>query len=318
MCVTPLAEGIDCDRIEEQNISVLCCIEGSSQRHICSTTPDYGNPKAVICAVPEHEPAEDCSLSLVFFGRQNQTTETVPLGKFVYETDRTQLLAVYLAQSVHDVESLEDWDEIRGEGFSLIDEDFSTLDDRLSCAFHHLLLPEKWSLLGDHKEQVARETLYHFCVRLGLVKFLRLLFTKPGAKLSLQIPNRHNELPKCLAQSRQHDELFRILSDPNAVERYAQPLPETHDLDNGACLRYTDQRTINIDIDVSNEQSKRPLDEDILLFHADLETSNLHQRESVFIKFVFNGFFRTELKKLSTAIFLTLHSRKTLNQVQRQ
>ena len=237
---------------------------------------------AVVCAVPEHEPAEECTLSLVFFGRMNKTTETVPLGKFSYETDQTQLLAVYLAQSVHDVESLEDWDEIRGEGFSLCDEDFSTLDDRLSCAFHHLLLPENWSLLGDHKDQVARETLYHFCVRLGLVKFMRLLFTKPGAKLCLQIPNRHNELPRSLANNRQHDELYRILSDANAVDRYAQPLPETHDLDHGACLRYTDHRTVNIDIDVSNEETRRPLNEDILLFseplHADMDTYNYHTR----------------------------------------
>ena len=177
---------------------------------------------AVVCAVPEHEPAEECSLSLVFFNRMNRTTETVPLGRFSYETDQTQLLAVYLAQSVHDVESLEDWDEIRGEGFSLCDEDFTTLDDRLSCAFHHLLLPENWSLLGDHKDQVARETLYHFCVRLRLVKFMRLLFTKPGAKLCLQIPNRHSELPRSLASNRQHEELHRILSDDSAVDRYAQ------------------------------------------------------------------------------------------------
>jgi len=43
-------------------------------------------------------------------------------------------------KSVHDVESLEDWDEIRGTGFSLCNEDFATLDERLCAAFHHLLL----------------------------------------------------------------------------------------------------------------------------------------------------------------------------------
>ena len=85
-------------------------------------------------------------MCLIFYGRINRTVETIPLGAFVYETDQTQLLAVYLAQSVNDVESLEDWDEIRGEGFSLSAEDFSTLDDRLACAFHHLLLPGKFPL----------------------------------------------------------------------------------------------------------------------------------------------------------------------------
>ena len=38
--------------------------------------------------------------------------------------------------------------------------------------------PDGWSLLGDNKVQMARETLFHFCARLGLVKFIRLLFSK--------------------------------------------------------------------------------------------------------------------------------------------
>ena len=139
-------------------------------------------------------------------------------------------MAVYLAQSVDDLESLEDWDEIRGEGFSLCSEDFADFDTRLTAAFQHLLLPTNWSLLGNHHNQPTRETLYHFCARLGLVKFIRYLFTKPGALVCLSIPNRHGELPSELAQSRNHHELHQVLTDDNAVERYRLPLSDTVEL----------------------------------------------------------------------------------------
>ena len=148
-----------------------------------------------------------------------------------------------MAQSVDDLESLEDWDEIRREGFSLCSEDFTDLDVRLTAAFQHLLLPVDRSLLGNHPEQPTRETLYHFCARLGLVKFMRLLFTKPGAQVCLSIPNRHGELPFELAQRREYDELFQVLTDNNTVERYKLNTPETVELDNGACLRSTERQT---------------------------------------------------------------------------
>ena len=115
-----------------------------------------------------------------------------------------------MAQSVDDLESLEDWDEIRREGFSLCSEDFTDLDVRLTAAFQHLLLPVDWLLLGNHPEQPTRETLYHFCARLGLVKFMRLLFTKPGAQVCLSIPNRHGEPSFELTHRREYDELFQV------------------------------------------------------------------------------------------------------------
>lgn len=51
--------------------------------------------------------------------------------------------------SVHDLEGLEDWDFIRGPQFCLANEDFPTLDERLTSAFQHLILPSTWNLLGD-------------------------------------------------------------------------------------------------------------------------------------------------------------------------
>jgi len=51
--------------------------------------------------------------------------------------------------SIHNLESLEDWDNICGENFSLEQEDFGSLDERLTSAFQHLILPSDWNLLGD-------------------------------------------------------------------------------------------------------------------------------------------------------------------------
>ena len=111
------------------------------------------------CSIPEHEPAENCKLILVFYTAAQKTIETIPLGTFLYRTDQTQLLAVYLAQSVDDLESLEDWDEIRGEGFSLCSEDFEDLDHRLTAAFQHLLLPEDFLTKGKLSADASKAVL---------------------------------------------------------------------------------------------------------------------------------------------------------------
>ena len=47
------------------------------------------------------------------------------------------------------MDSLEDWDFIQGPNFSLEREDFDTLDERLTSAFQHLILPPNWSVLGS-------------------------------------------------------------------------------------------------------------------------------------------------------------------------
>lgn len=47
-------------------------------------------------------------------------------------------MALYLQNSVQDLESLEDWDEIRGEKFALANEDFADLDTRLTASYYAL------------------------------------------------------------------------------------------------------------------------------------------------------------------------------------
>ena len=58
-------------------------------------------------------------------------------------------MKIYFNFSVHDVESLEDWDLIKDEGYCLENEDFETLDNRLTRAFKHLVLPDDWHILGQ-------------------------------------------------------------------------------------------------------------------------------------------------------------------------
>ena len=72
---------------------------------------------------------------------------------------------------MYDLRSLEDWDNIRGPNFSLSNEDFGTLDERLTSAFQHLILPHDWNLLGDTsagRYNLSDGTLcaqYHLCSR---------------------------------------------------------------------------------------------------------------------------------------------------------
>ena len=126
-------------------------------------------------------------------------------SNFSYIIDQTCYLSVYLAQSVYDLDALEDWDSIEGPQFSLAQEDFTTLDQRLCAAFDHLFLPDNWTITGNSDENVKnqldnRETLLHFAARLGLEKTILLLMTKARSRYAINIKNRHGELPIDIAR----------------------------------------------------------------------------------------------------------------------
>ena len=76
--------------------------------------------------------------------------------------------------------------------FSLAQEDFTTLDQRLCAAFDHLFLPDNWTITGNSDENVKnqldnRETLLHFAARLGLEKTILLLMTKARSRYAINI-----------------------------------------------------------------------------------------------------------------------------------
>ena len=56
-----------------------------------------------------------------------------------------------------------------------------------------------------------------------------------------------------------YDDLYRILSDEDAIEHFKTEPVVTHELHEGACLRYTEHGTVNIDIDVSDPATKKTI-----------------------------------------------------------
>nr|XP_039270740.1 uncharacterized protein LOC120345381 isoform X1 [Styela clava] len=189
--------------------------DGSKQRQVTEARiTDEGRKLEAV--IPDHEPPEIVALSLII-KLHGGSCRTLAQEPFTYYLDQTCYLARYLADSVHDLESLEDWDYIRGPKFSLADENFPTLDERLTSAFQHLILPTTWNLLGDPTTvDIPRETLFHFAARLGLSSFVTLLLEKRGAAECLQIRNKHNELAKNIARSKSYDGLADLITDPHA------------------------------------------------------------------------------------------------------
>ena len=221
--------------------SLFVLITGSTQRHLCELKiRKIANNFVSFCSIlPEHEPPEKTKISLIVW-RNNQLQKSnsaessvtgvskndnnnksnsnsnpklnEPLSSamtltsnFSYIIDQTCYLSVYLAQSVYNLDALEDWDAIEGPQFSLAQEDFATLDQRLCCAFDHLFLPENWTVMGSSEEPIEsqsqpRETLLHFAARLGLEQLTALLITKPRSVYAVNIKNRHGELPLDIAR----------------------------------------------------------------------------------------------------------------------
>lgn len=198
-----------------ESARLFLVFDGTRQRQI--TEAKVLNDGRLQAVIPDHEPPEAVQLTLVLKLLDVKECKILAEENFTYFLDQTCYLARYLADSVHDLEALEDWDYIQGAQFSLADEDFPTLDERLTSAFQHLILPPNWNLLGDPASaSIPRETLFHFAARLGLSSFVTLLLEKKGSAACLQIRNKHNELAKNIARSKSYDGLADLITDPHA------------------------------------------------------------------------------------------------------
>nr|XP_018671959.1 rho guanine nucleotide exchange factor 28-like isoform X2 [Ciona intestinalis] len=202
------------DYVLPENIRAFAIFKGSKQRQLTEARVSVED-NAFHAVIPDHEPPEEVEVS-VYIQLPSGEGDTIASERFTYYLDQTCYLARYLAASVHKLESLEDWDYIQGPNFSLEQEDFSTLDERLTSAFQHLILPLDWNLLGDHDELIPRETLFHFAARLGLSTFVTLLLEKNGAQECLALRNRHNELAESIARERGFEGLADLITDPHA------------------------------------------------------------------------------------------------------
>ncbi|XP_076800218.1 rho guanine nucleotide exchange factor 28-like isoform X4 [Clavelina lepadiformis] len=203
------------DYLLPDRIRAFLVFQGAQQRQVTEAKLSLED-NAFHAVIPDHEPPEHVALS-AYVRLPNDECRCIATEEFTYYLDQTCYLARYLADSVNNLDNLEDWDKIQGPNFSLEKEDFSTLDERLTSAFQHLILPPNWSLSGDPgTEHIPRETLFHFASRLGLSSFVTLLLEKNGAWGCIKLKNRHDELAKDIARERGFDGLADLLTDPHA------------------------------------------------------------------------------------------------------
>ncbi|CAH1796674.1 unnamed protein product [Owenia fusiformis] len=193
---------------------IYLVFQGGTERHV--TTARCINAQTLQAVVPGHNQAESVELT-VCVGPTGHTN-ILATGQFFYMKDSAHYMAQYLAASVYDPSSLEDLEQVKGINFDLAEEDYTSLDDRLTAAFEHLDFPEHWCMLGvdsPDEELLPRETLLHFAARLGLQRFAGLLLEKLGAEDALDLCNRRGELPRDIARDLCQDTLAELLSQHN-------------------------------------------------------------------------------------------------------
>lgn len=71
---------------------------------------------------------------------------------------------------------LQDLESIRDSKFSLLDEDFSSLDTRLLEQFSVLEIPDDWTVLGTQGSGMQLSTMYSLCVYCCGVQLISLWF----------------------------------------------------------------------------------------------------------------------------------------------
>ena len=64
------------------------------------------------------------------------------------------------------------------------------------------------------------------------------------------------------------------MEDEDAIEKYKTEPLATHELHEGACLRYTEHGTVNIDIDVSDPATKKGLGSNVKSFKVSLKRAS--------------------------------------------
>ncbi|KAJ7397856.1 A-kinase anchor protein 13 [Pitangus sulphuratus] len=94
--------------------------------------------------------------------------------------------------------------------------DVDFLDEKVALAFRHLKLPAEWNVLGADQsltENIPRETLMHFAVRLGLLRLTWFLLQQPGGRGALSIHNNEGATPVSLALERGYQKLHQLLTE---------------------------------------------------------------------------------------------------------
>ncbi|KAM6058798.1 A-kinase anchor protein 13 [Chlamydotis macqueenii] len=203
------------DQVEDDVVFYLV-FTGSTVQH-CTSTRKI-NPGSLETISPGHDCCETVKVALCA-SREGHPVLVVAEETFQFVQDEAYDAAQFLATCAGNQQALNFTRFLDRSRPPAADVDF--LDEKVALAFRHLKLPAEWNVLGADQsltENIPRETLMHFAVRLGLLRLTWFLLQQPGGRGALSIHNNEGATPVSLALERGYQKLHQLLTEEEARE----------------------------------------------------------------------------------------------------
>ncbi|XP_048173342.1 A-kinase anchor protein 13 isoform X4 [Corvus hawaiiensis] len=203
------------DKVEDDVVFYLV-FTGSTVQH-CTSTRKI-NPGSLETISPGHDCCETVKVALCA-SREGHPVLVVAEESFQFVQDEAYDAAQFLATCAGNQQALNFTRFLDRSRPPAADVDF--LDEKVALAFRHLKLPSEWNVLGADQsltENIPRETLMHFAVRLGLLRLTWFLLQQPGGRGALSIHNNEGATPVSLALERGYQKLHQLLTEEGARE----------------------------------------------------------------------------------------------------
>ncbi|KAM6125313.1 A-kinase anchor protein 13 [Phoenicopterus ruber ruber] len=203
------------DKVEDDVVFYLV-FTGSTVQH-CTSTRKI-NPGSLETISPGHDCCETVKVALCA-SREGHPVLVVAEETFQFVQDEAYDAAQFLATCAGNQQALNFTRFLDRSRPPAADVDF--LDEKVALAFRHLKLPAEWNVLGADQsltENIPRETLMHFAVRLGLLRLTWFLLQQPGGRGALSIHNNEGATPVSLALERGYQKLHKLLTEEEARE----------------------------------------------------------------------------------------------------
>ncbi|XP_041074685.1 A-kinase anchor protein 13-like isoform X2 [Polyodon spathula] len=202
---------------DEDGLEFYLLFAGTAQRHLTST--HRVNPDTLQAICPAHDCCEEVTVTLC------TSTPGRPVGcvaeqGFHFVQDVAFEVAQVLVSSAGCTDVLDSARLL--DEFQIPAKEQERLEDRVTLALQHLLLPEGWSVLGpeggSHHAMPPRETLLHFTARRGLHRLAWFFLQQPGGRAALSLPNTEGATPGSLAHDRGYSQLQQLFSQEEGAD----------------------------------------------------------------------------------------------------
>ncbi|XP_068814051.1 A-kinase anchor protein 13 isoform X3 [Struthio camelus] len=203
------------DKVEDDVVFYLV-FTGSTVQH-CTSTRKI-NPESLETIAPGHDCCETVRVALCA-SKEGHPLLVVAEESFQFVQDEAYDAAQFLATCAGNQQALNFTRFLDRSRPPAADVEF--LDEKVALAFRHLKLPAEWNVLGADQslnENIPRETLMHFAVRLGLLRLTWFLLQQPGGRGALSIHNNEGATPVSLALERGYQKLHQLLTEEEARE----------------------------------------------------------------------------------------------------